>query len=68
MESDAIWLKQRYGDLSATHVKVLMEVAESYVNLVMCYVDDVIIATATVDQHIDGIGEVLSCLRRAGLV
>ncbi len=33
----------------------------------MCYVDDVIISTSTVDQHIDRIAEVLSCLRRAGL-
>ncbi len=47
--------------------KVLMDVAQSYGNLVMCYVDDVIIATSTIDQHIDRIGEVLSCLRRAGL-
>ncbi len=47
--------------------KVLMDVAQSYGNLVMCYVDDVIIATSTIDQHIDRISEVLSCLRRAGL-
>ena len=47
--------------------RVLMDVAQSYGNLVMCYVDDVIIATGTVDEHIDRIGEVLSCLRRAGL-
>ena len=44
-----------------------MDVAQSYGNLVMCYVDDVIIATGTADQHIDRIGEVLSCQRRAGL-
>ncbi len=47
--------------------KVLVDVAQSYGNLVMCYVDDVIIASSTKDQHIDRIGEVLSCLRRAGL-
>ena len=47
--------------------RVLMDVAQSYGNLVMCYVDDVIIATGTVDKHIDRIGEVLSCLRQAGL-
>ncbi len=47
--------------------KVLMDVAQSYGNLVRCYVDDVIIATSTIDQHIDRISEVLSCLRRAGL-
>ena len=47
--------------------RVLMDVAQSYGNLVMCYVDDVIIATSTVDQHIERIAEVLSCLRNAGL-
>ncbi len=47
--------------------RVLMDIAQSYGNLVMCYVDDVIIATGTVDKHIEGIREVLSCLRRAGL-
>ncbi len=47
--------------------KVLMDVAQSYGNFVACYVYDVIIATSTFDQHIDRIGEVLSCLRRAGL-
>ena len=40
--------------------RVLMDVARSYGNCVMCYVDDVIIATTTVDEHIDRIGEVLS--------
>ncbi len=47
--------------------RVLMDVAQSYGNVVMCYVDDVIIATSTVDQHIERIGEVLSRLRDAGL-
>ncbi len=47
--------------------RVLMDVAQSYGNLVMCYVDDVITSTSTVDQHIDRIAEVLSCLRNAGL-
>ncbi len=32
--------------------RVLMDVAQSYGNLVMCYVDDVIIATGSVDDHI----------------
>ncbi len=47
--------------------RVLMDVAQSYGNLVMCYVNDVIIATGTIDEHIDRIDEVLSCLREAGL-
>ena len=47
--------------------RVLMDVAQSYGNLVMCYVDDVIYATGTIDEHIDRIAEVLSRLREAGL-
>ena len=47
--------------------RVLMDVAQSYGNLVMCYVDDVIIATGSADDHIDRIGEVLSRLRQTGL-
>ena len=47
--------------------RVLMDLAQSYGNLVMCYVEDVIIATAGVDEQIDRINEVLSCLREAGL-
>ena len=47
--------------------RVVMDVAQSYGYLVMCYVDDVIIATETIDEHIDRIDEVLSCLREAGL-
>ena len=33
----------------------------------MCYVDDVIIATSFIDEHIERVGELLSCLRKAGL-
>ena len=43
--------------------RVLMDVAQSYGNLVMCYDDDVILATSTVDPDINRIAEVLSCLR-----
>ena len=45
----------------------LMDVTQSYGNLVMCYADDVIIATGSIDDNIDRIGEVLSRLRQAGL-
>ena len=47
--------------------RVVMDVVQSYGNLGMCYVDDVIIATSTDDEHIDRIGKVLSRLRDAGL-
>ena len=40
--------------------RVMMDVAQSYGNLVMYYVSDVIIATGLIDDRIDRIGEVLS--------
>ena len=36
-------------------------------SLVMCYVDDVIIATDSIEEHMVRIREVFECLRKAGL-
>ena len=36
-------------------------------NLVMCYMDDVVIATPTLEDHIDRLDEVFGCMKRAGL-
>ena len=33
----------------------------------MCYVDDVVIATPTLEDHIDRLDEVFGCMKRAGL-
>ena len=33
----------------------------------MCYVDDVVIATPTLEDHIDRLDEVFDCMKRAGL-
>ena len=33
----------------------------------MCYVDDVVIATPTLADHIDRLDEVFHCMKRAGL-
>ena len=33
----------------------------------MCYVDDVVIATPTLEDHIDQLDEVFGCMKRAGL-
>ena len=41
--------------------------AKKYGNLVMCYVDDVVIATPTLEDHIDRLDEVFGCMKRAGL-
>ena len=38
-----------------------------YDNLVMCYVDDVVIATPTLEDHIERLDEVFACMKRSGL-
>ena len=47
--------------------QALTRVTKTYGNLVMCYVDDVVIATPTLEDHIDGLDEVFGCMKRAGL-
>ena len=51
--------------------QALTKVTKKYGNLVMCYVEDVVIATTTledhIDRHIDRHIEVFGCMKRAGL-
>ena len=47
--------------------QALTRVTKKYWNLVMCYVDDVVIATSTLEDHIDWLDEVFGCMKRAGL-
>ena len=47
--------------------QALTRVTKKYGNLVMCYVDDVVIPTPTLDDHIDRLDEVFGCMKRAGL-
>ena len=46
---------------------VLTSVTRAYGNLVMCYVDDVIIATENIDQHLGRLDEVLLSIEKTGL-
>ena len=48
-------------------VQALTGVTKKYGNLLMCYVDDVVIATPTLEDHIDRLDEVFGCMKRAGL-
>ena len=69
MEEDALRLVQRNGHFSKTDGLGFdqsdKEVRESC--RVMCYVDDVVIATPTLEDHIDRLDEVFGCMKRAGL-
>ena len=47
--------------------QALTRVTKKYGNLVMCYADDVVIATPTLEDHIDRLDEVFGCMKRAGL-
>ena len=47
--------------------QALTRVTKKYGNLGMCYVDDVVIATTTLEDHIDRLEEVFGCMKRAGL-
>ena len=41
----------------------LTRVTKKYGNLVTCYVDDVVIATLTLEDHIDRLDEVFGCMK-----
>ena len=47
--------------------QALTTVTKKYGNLVMCNVDDLVIATPTLEYRIDRLGEVFGCTKRAGL-
>ena len=47
--------------------QALTRVTKKYGNLVMWYVENVVIATPTLADHIDRLDEVFDCFKRAGL-
>ena len=47
--------------------QALTRVTKKYGNVVMCYVDDVVIATPTLEDRIDRLDEVFGCKKRADL-
>ena len=67
------WKRMPFGLCNATATfqrlmaQALTGVTKKYGNLLMCYVDDVFIATPTLEDHIDWLDEVFGCMKRAGL-
>ena len=47
--------------------KALGRISNKYGNLVLCYIDDILVATRTVQEHLERLREVFDCLRNAGL-
>ena len=67
------WTRMPFGLCNATATfqrmmaKILEPVEMRYGSLVLCYVDDIIIATDTLEDHIKRLDEVFSLLHQAGL-
>ena len=67
MEEDALRLVNATATFQRLMAQALTRVTKKYGNLVMCYVDDVVIATPTLEDHIDWLDEVFGCMKRACL-
>ena len=56
------WKRMPFGNATATFQRLISQaltrVTKKYRNLVMCYVDDVVIATPTLEDHIDRLEKV----------
>ena len=67
------WKRMLFGLCNATvtfqrlMAQSLTRVTKKYGNLVMCYVNDVVIATPTLEDLIDRLEVVFGCMKRAGL-
>ena len=67
------WKRMPFGlcNTMATFQRLLAQaltrVTKKYRNHVMCCVDDVVIATPTLEDHIDRLDEVFGCMKRASL-
>ena len=67
------WKRMPFGLCNATATfqrlmaQALTSVTKKYGNLIMCYVNDVVIATPTLEDHIERLEEVFSCMKQAGL-
>ena len=67
------WKRMPFGLCNATATfqrlmaQELTSVTKKYGNLIMCYVDDVVIATPTLEDHIERLDEEFTCMKQAGL-
>ena len=67
------WKRMPLGLFNATATfqrlmaQALTSVTKKYGNLIMCYVDDVVIATPTPEDHIERLDEVFTCMKQARL-
>ena len=68
MENDALRLVQCHGaTFHRMMAQALTSITKKYGKLMMCYMDDIVIATPTLADYIDRLDEVFDCMKRAGL-
>ena len=67
MEENILWPLQCDSHLSTKNGKSAERLTKKYGNLVICYVEEVVIATPTPDDHVERLDEVFACIKRAGL-
>ena len=66
------WRRMPFGlcNASATFqrsiTRALQKIQQRHGSVVMAYIDDIVIATETIEDHLDRIREVFECLREAG--
>ena len=66
------WKRMPFGLCNATTTfqrliaQALTSVTKKYGNLVICYVDDVVIAAPTQEDHNERLDEVFACMKRIG--
>ena len=67
------WKRMPFGLCNATATlqqlmaQALTNVTKKYGNLIMCCVDNVVIATPTLEDHTERLDEVFTCMKKAGL-
>ena len=67
------WKRMPLGlcNATATCLRLMAQaftnVTKKYGNLIMCYVDDVVIATITLEDHKERLNEMFTCIEQAGL-
>ena len=67
MEKEALWPLKCHCYVSTIDGTCIDKCNEENGNLVICYVDDVVKATPTLEDHIERLNEVFASMKRAGL-
>ena len=67
LKEDALWPLQCVGHPPTTDGTSADKRRKKFGNLVMWYVVEIVIATLTLEDHIERLDEVFACMKRAGL-